>query len=179
MIVLAIDPAVKKSSWGAVFADGAFSTAGPIPALLCEPDAVVIERPKIRPRTRINPQTVVDLGCEAMRVAYRFGVPVAEYEPAAWKGHLPKPVSHAQAWAELTPAEKYRWRSETQWPGTDRVIAAAQERGARDGWKPGKNYYTRADTILGVPDALDALALGLTHLGRLLGPRGFRRVEPK
>jgi hypothetical protein len=132
--------------------------------------ALVVERPLIRPRSKVKPNDIVDLAWCAAIMFERFrpkNLDAARYyKPEEWKGQLPKPAHHLLTLDELTRAELGLLPLDVR-----RVVELAANKGARDGWKPGKNYYREKDTV---HNTLDAVALGLTALGRLPFPRGRR-----
>ncbi len=90
--------------------------------------------------------------------------------PSEWKGSTKKPIHHARMWNALSDAE----RGVLGGAGTQRAIDAAKKRGAADGWrkKSSAAYYRAAEMIrvdgLRIDhNILDAVALGLWHLGRI------------
>lgn len=122
-------------------------------------DQVICEAPQLdgRPPTELIPV--------ALAGAYLAGQckgPARFVTPREWKGSMPKPVHHRKVWQALSPTER------TALPGyTENEINKALMRGAKDGWrKPGGTYY-RGERGK-VHNALDAVALGLFGLGRLV-----------
>jgi hypothetical protein len=124
---------------------------------------VVAEKPQFDRRCA---RAVIDLAWSGALVAAAFarGGPVTTYTPSEWKGSQPKPQHHSWAYEALTPAERAVLPL-----GTADHIARACAAGARDNWrKEGARYYRGAGAD--VHNLMDAVALGLTHLGRLPFP---------
>lgn len=172
--LIAIDPGVERC------AVAVFATSGELEAVdyakpgdfveylkewygLFGPVTVVAEKPQFDRRCA---RAVIDLAWSGALVAAAFarGGPVTTYTPSEWKGSQPKPVHHAAALAVLTTAERAVLPL-----GTADHIARACAAGALDNWrKDGARYYRGAGAD--VHNLLDAVALGLTHLGRLPFP---------
>src|SRR5688572_24333398 len=122
--------------------------------------SVVCEKPQFDSRVSKH---VIDLAWTGAAVAYSLaaGGPVTAYTPSAWKGSLQKPVHHHRIWQVLTPAERAVFPE-----GTEARIAEACRKGGLDNWrKPGAEYYGKAKGSE-VHNSLDAVGLGLHHLGR-------------
>lgn len=128
-------------------------------------DLVIVEQPEYQ-GARSNGARPIDLmnlawagALVAGSFAGRDGCPIIAVGPRQWKGSMPKPVHHMKVLAALSVAEQ------RVLPG-DAIarVKAAREAGARTRWaKPGASYYGRWTGH----NLLDAVALGLWHLGRL------------
>lgn len=92
--------------------------------------------------------------------AGRFGGRVIARTPRAWKGTLPKAITHKQMWDALTPSE----RAVLGGDATGRQIEAAVERGAKARWKPDKSHYYPAGWV--DHNRLDAARIGFGELKR-------------
>lgn len=131
--------------------------------LVGEPDTLVIERPQVDGRTQAAVKDVLALDWEAalfagLVVGYT-GAALVECTPRDWKGTTPKPIVHRRAWGALSAHE----RSVLGGDPVLRAIEAAVERGAKRNWPPGLDAYGgRA-----IHNPLDAVAIGLWHLGRV------------
>lgn len=132
------------------------------------PDFVVVERPLIYPFGGARPSDLMDLAWAAASDAYAWGVPVKWYYPAEWKGNLEKPIHHTAACATLSPSECAALPIDSLLQ-----VAKALEKGSSDAWrkKPSARYYGRWTGH----NQLDAVTLGLVHLGRLPFPKGYSR----
>lgn len=177
--LIAIDPGVERCAV-AVFVEGMLSeadfveAASPVrlpvwlnfacvgPRSLC----VVVEKPQFDRRVS---KYVLDLAWSGRGVAEACAAAndrsaLRAYTPSEWKGSQPKPQHHSWAYEALTPKERAVLPL-----GTADHIARACAAGARDNWrKEGARYYRGAGAD--VHNLLDAVALGLTHLGRLPFP---------
>ncbi len=134
--------------------------------------SMIVELPEANGRTT-PPDDLIRMTAAGFLLAGQITAnPVRAVTPRTWKGTTPKPAHHRRLWAALAPAEKLLLGGEQ----THAAIAAACQRGARDGWsKDGKRYYLASElpTIRGVKithDILDAVALNLFDSGRLAGP---------
>ena len=136
-------------------------------------DVIVVERPVLQgDRTRAaRPQDLMALAWEGAMLAGMFAgrdrALVVEWpasdtkDTRGWKGSEPKPVQHARMWNLLDASE----RDVLGGDAIGRTILAAREKGALNRWgRPGASYYPRA---FSTHNLLDAVALGLTYLGRL------------
>lgn len=161
--LLAIDPGVHASAT-AWFEDRALQQVGDWPA--CKPspirvyDRAVVEVPQFDGRVSLH---VIGLAVAGAHLAGSAAEHVRFVTPREWKGSMPKPVHHHKVWLALSPAER------TVLPDyAEHEINKALIRGAKDGWrKPGGTYYGASDRGR-VHNALDAVALGLFELGRLV-----------
>lgn len=130
---------------------------------------VVVERPQQDERTYgIPPEVLATLSWEGAALAYGYagakGACVIELTPSQWKGSIAKAAHHRIAWKVLSRDERAVLGGDATW----RVIDAACERGALARWKPRKDHYYPAGWT--IHNLLDAVALGLTHLGRIRKP---------
>jgi hypothetical protein len=124
------------------------------------PDVIVIEKPTVYPSNfpgapRVPPNDIVDLAWAGAMLAGRFRCgAVVELLAQAWKLQMAKPVCHARALRVLTPDETLLLPvgSVTRIQAASRVLGVTGKCPA---------YRWR-----GV-DVLDAVSLGLVHLGRL------------
>jgi hypothetical protein len=124
------------------------------PNILLDVDLIVIEKPTMYPGGHQRPNDLIDLAWAGGRIVGRFGRPTIEVLPAEWKHQLPKPVCHERMWDALTPTE----RELLPVGAIDRVHAASRKLGIT-GKMPA--YAWR-----GV-DVLDAISIGLVHMGRM------------
>lgn len=122
----------------------------------------VIEKPQWDARS-VNGATLIDLAWSGGIGAGAAGAPITAYEVREWKGSARKPQHHRRGWCALLGPEKAVL-------GGDATIALIEDactRGGRDGWtKPGVAYYGRGKAAK-VHNLLDAVLLGLFHLGRI------------
>jgi hypothetical protein len=168
----AIDPGTSKGCALAVFLD----------RVLCRVDMVqlaytgwakyhdvVVEIPQGDGRS-VPTDDLIRVAVAGARLAERLALgDVRELRPREWKGSVPKPVHHMWMWAELSTQERALLGGSKM----HHAILSACERGGAERWrKPGDRYY-RARELPTVDrrrithDLLDAVALGLYHLGRL------------
>ncbi len=108
----------------------------------------------------------MDLAWQAALLAGAFvalGATLVEYLPAEWKGQIQKPVHHERIWAALSSAERAIVADTFQDPEIQ--ILAARRKGALSRWARSSNAHYPANSRL--PDVLDAVGLGLFHLGRI------------
>lgn len=174
-VLVAIDPGYAKRGSGcavAVFAGLSLVRVGferpecvRPSALAVGADTVLWECPQVDARTRTSAPAVVQLAAVGGMLAGMFagacGCPCMPISPAAWKGSVPKPVHHGRVWVLLDDREQALLGGAS----TGVAIESAKRRGALDRWgKPGVAYYP--STWL-AHNLLDAVALGLTHLGRI------------
>jgi hypothetical protein len=169
MSTLAIDPGARECafagfddrrilgrSWFAVVPDCAFAPR----------DVVVVERMQLDERSYH-----VDLhgtfacmaaGLRAAGFAEGRGAKLVQLTPHEWKRSEQKPVQHARLWdGILTPEERAILGGEA----TRAVIERALEKGASCRWKiTGAKCYP---STWKRHNELDAVALGLTYLGRM------------
>lgn len=135
-------------------------TAGPaLHGLSIPANRVICEKPQLdgRPATDL-----IDVTLAGAYLAGQAWGTVRFVEPREWKGSMPKPVHHRKVWQTLTPTERAALPDYAE-----HEINKALLRGAKDGWrKPGGTYY-RGERGK-VHNALDAVALGLFELGRLV-----------
>ncbi len=179
MKLIAVDPGVHECAC-AEFVDGSLTRVEFISAVWGGPgsgrfwpmatydvDECVIEIPQHDKRVGVH-NSALALHAGLIAGACRCGV--YAYTPSngenPWKGSTPKPVHHRRVWAELSPDERAVFPA-----GTEARIIKACEKGALDGWrKPGGEYYGKAKGADGigarVHNVLDAVALGMHHLGR-------------
>jgi hypothetical protein len=139
---------------------------------------VVVERPVYQGKRSDNARAkdLIDLPWEGALLAGAFagrdGCPIVALPSSdamvlderrrGWKGPEAKPANHWRLWQILNERE----RALLGGAATEKVIAAAREKGALSRWsKPGVAYYPRAwDTH----NKLCAAALGATFLGRMI-----------
>jgi len=116
VILLAIDPGACTGF--AAFRDGDLYAAGTSspdeadgvwPLLACT-DLVVIENPRIYPRQKADPNSILKLARCVGRYEERFGrsgrTRVQLIEPHDWKGSIPKAIMTNRIEAALTTAER-------------------------------------------------------------------------
>ncbi len=175
MITAAVDPGTKVCAvalfdddglldhLGFVEPDGCVSSRGRSLYVAAHIDGVlhvVCEKPQFDSRVSKH---VIDLAWTGAAVAYSLaaGGPVTAYTPSQWKKSVAKPVHHHRIWQVLAPAERAVFPE-----GTEARIAEACRKGGLDNWrKPGAEYYGKAKGSE-VHNYLDAVGLGLHHLGR-------------
>lgn len=167
---LYIDPG-KHFHACALFSDECLSLAlfhppEAVPFGACDPLAdIVIEKPVLRGPNGKDPNDCVDV-FGAARLTEGFirarGGPAAFYViPEDWKSQFKKPPHHRKVWAALSPTERVIFASHAGYDVDeirDRIEAACQ-RLARTRKVTG--YSWKAHNLL------DAVGLGLWHLGRL------------
>lgn len=171
--LVAIDPGVERCAIAVFADDGELLDVGFVDVPFDCPDvlwsaawsdgivSVVAEKPQFDRRCA---KSVIDLAWSGALVAATFarGGPVVTYTPSAWKGALTKPIHHHRTLKALTPAE-----IGVLPPDTAARVAGACHKGGLDNWrKDGARYYGS----WGGHNVLDAVALGLTHLGRMPMP---------
>lgn len=139
------------------------------------PNVVVLELPQTRRRgtgAQATAETLIKLTAEGCLLAGIYagasGGRVELLTPSEWKGSVPKPIQHKQLWARLSPEERALLGGDA----TLRQILAAVDRGAAQRWPPGKSWYPQE---WAVHNALDAVGLGCTYLGRI-GARERQRT---
>lgn len=133
--------------------------------IIASADEVACEIPQFD--TRVS-KHVIDLAVHVALIAGACRCPVYTYTPRQWIGSLQKPIHHHRIWGALTAAERALFPADT----TVR-IAAACAKGGKDNWrKSGALYYGRGKGSE-VHNLLDAVGLGLHHLGR------YREVEAR
>ena len=185
MILWAIDPGGAKPHGIAIFENGTLVGYGWALPRTCMfthlvgraqlPTEVVIERPVINPdpgpyskRRKTNPRTLIKLVWAAALFAGHLtaggsginGVHLTEYEPSQWKAQMKKPPHHLHGWAAMTEAERALLPPDTLPKIQEACAALAMGREPNYGWKIG--------------DILDAINLGLYHLGRVRRGGGRR-----
>jgi hypothetical protein len=128
-------------------------------------DSLVIEKPVLRGANGKDPNDCVDVfGAARLTEGYivAHGGPAALYViPEDWKGSFKKPPHHRKVWAELSPDEREVFARDAGHE-VDEIrdkIEAACQRLARSRKVTG--YSWKAHNLL------DAVGLGLWHLGRL------------
>jgi hypothetical protein len=128
-----------------------------------QPDSILWEKPQIYPKSKGNPNQMVDLavaGAEAVTyLRIGWGVPLVKVRsvlPRDWKGTIAKPVHHMRLWPILTRAERALFPADTWAYIQENAYAIAM----------GKSPSYSAQVV----DLLDATALGCYDLGRLSGP---------
>ncbi len=155
-----------KGCSGAFFTDGELSHVWARLDRLgcCAPARVIVERPQQDGRSRaVPPAILMDLCWTGALLVGGFaalGAGVREVEPREWKGETAKAIMHKRLWVALTPRERIVFPE-----GTIVEIEAACRKGALCRWKPHKNGHYREGSS--TPDILDAVGLGLWHLGRI------------
>lgn len=153
----------------------AYTLFAPLPEMsvlghrLAHTGVVVVEQPQQDGRTYgIPPEVLAKLSWDGALLAGLYAgracCEVRAYTPSQWKGSLAKAAHHSLMWKVLTEDERVDLGGDATW----RVIDAACERGALARWKPRKDYYYPKDWA--THNLLDAVALGLTHLGRMKKP---------
>lgn len=161
--LLAIDPGVNASAT-AWFEDRVLQQVGDWPARTPRPirayDRAIVEVPQFDSRVSIH---VIGLAVAGAHLAGSAAEHARFVAPREWKGSMPKPVHHRKVWAELSDAER-----KVLPDYAEHEINKALMRGAKDGWrKPGGTYYGASERGR-VHNVLDAVALGLFELGRLV-----------
>ena len=130
---------------------------------------VVVERPQQDGRSRaVPPAILIDLAWTGAYLVGGFaalGASVREVEPREWKGDLQKAIHHHRLVEALTEREL-----EVLGMGAISEVEAAVRKGALCRWKPDSNGHYRKGSS--TPDILDAVGLGLWHLGRI-GKDGY------
>ena len=156
--LMAIDPGVHTCAC-AVFRRGLLDQLGY--DLVTPVVEAIVEKPQADSRVGVYN---IDLACRGAELAGRAIHPrgvVLYTTPTKWKQSVPKPICHARALKDLSSAELSLLPD-----GTAERVRSARESGAKDGWrKPGAVYYGRGKGS-DVHNLLDAVALGLWHLGR-------------
>lgn len=114
---------------------------------------VVVEKPQMDARSReIPPKVLIDLAWNGALVAAALRPSsIVTVAPAAWTT-IPKPVMHLRIWRTLTPSEKSLFPADTFVVLQDAARHYARTRRA----KKHAHYNT-----------LDAVGIGLFHLGRM------------
>jgi hypothetical protein len=127
--------------------------------------SLVIEKPVLRGANGKDPNDCVDVfGAACLTEGYirALGGPAALYViPEDWKGAFKKPPHHRKVWAELSPDEREVFARDAGHE-VDEIrdkIEAACQRLART--RKVSGYSWKAHNLL------DAVGLGLWHLGRL------------
>lgn len=160
MRLIAVDPGVKACAC-AEFDDGVLVDVwfqSPGDRYRGTVDDVVAEKPQFDSRVSKH---VIDLAWTGALVAASFGAPVTAYTPSEWKGSTPKPIHHHRMWQVLTPEERAVFPADTE-----ARIAEACRKGGLENWRrSGAEYYGKGKGA-DVHNYLDAVALGLHHLGR-------------
>ena len=108
MRLLALDPG-NSTGW-AFFNDGVLQACGWCkgPSQLNAPfvDHVVIENPKVYPRSKVNPNDLMTLARMVGRYEERFThLPTKLIFPREWKGTISKPIMLRRIRSEMTPGE--------------------------------------------------------------------------
>jgi hypothetical protein len=157
--LLAVDPGVRKGHWCALF-EGQVLTdirCAVGPKHILPADVYVVETPRLYPGHK-RPNDIVDLAREAgmiMGIGLERGAEVIARLPQDWKGQLKKPIHHMRVIKALTEAELRLWPLYDTRAYVERDAKAL----AITGRMPSYRWYGN--------DAWDAVALGLTELGRL------------
>lgn len=184
MITIAIDPGVYKCACaslddGEILATPWFETAvqvmpggtrppfSPVARRIVVPTEVVVEQPEYQGERsdKAKTQTLLALAWHGAMLAGQFAgrdqAPTYTYPVSKWKGSIAKPMHHHALWGVLAQAEQRLLGGMT----TKRAIDKACEKGALDRWrKEGVRYYPRT---FETHNLLDAVALGMHHVGRL------------
>lgn len=189
---IAIDPGARQNAI-AVFVDSRLAWAGfeaaflPLLATLQRNECVetIIEKPQIDRRSPGKLADLINVTANGYRLVGRIDQQVClkperfhERTPQAWKGSVEKPIHHSRALYVLMPGEIQRipFATPTRENLIDYVHAAVE-----------KNAKRKSRRLVGytnvVHNLLDAVALGLTYLGRLnktsVYARTKREFEPR
>jgi hypothetical protein len=155
-----LDPGSAKDCAFAVYEDLQLTALGWIGPARSEVVSGVIsstitdllwEKPQVYPKSKGNPNQLIDLAIAGAVAAARFGCATRTVKPRDWKGTIGKPQHHSRLWPILAPAEQALFPE-----GTGEYIRKAAR---------GLGGYSAS-----VVDLLDAAALGCYDLGRLPGP---------
>ncbi len=141
----------------------AYGAAGMFAKCAGDTDEAYFEIPAVRGGSGVDPAHIVALAAAgawvagALRPLRTVPVPVTD-----WKGKAAKPQVHGRIYAQLTVGERALLPA-----NTPLLIDAAQEKGAKAGWPPRREWYLQSDGGTTISDALDAIGGGLWVLGRL------------
>lgn len=171
-----IDPGVPKCA-AALWVDAELAGVGVYGAADLGPGlylggarSAVLELPQSDGRA-VPTRTLIELTAAGCLCAARLtSGQVALLTPSEWKGSTKKPIHHDRMWEALSSKEQDLIGEE--W--TQIYIQRAKKRGAADGWrkKGSALYYRKTDAVtvggtLIDHNVLDAVGLGLRHLGRI------------
>lgn len=144
--------------------------------VLTEPEAIIWEKPQIYPKSKGNPNQLIDLAVAGAAAVEWLAAGsgscafIKSLTPKQWKGNVAKPTHHMRLHAVLTEAERALFPNVDGRSCWDYVFENARQL-ALTGKEPS---YSAA-----VVDLLDAAALGCYDLGRLEGPVAGRVARPK
>lgn len=166
MILYAIDPGVHSSAV-AMFRDGALMATAETHrwsyGSWAGPGSIVVEIPRVYPKDPRKGNDLIDLAAAGMRLAGQIEascighVVLTTVFPRQWKGQIPKPIHHSRMITKLSPIEKDILLALK--PDLDQHIRTACETYAET--RQVRGYSNRIHNVL------DAVALGLTKIGRL------------
>lgn len=113
-MILCIDPGTRKGHGVAVFTEDGILTEGEfvpdVGAFFRFPARVLVEIPRVYPRSKVRPNDLIDLAFAAGKAVGAFDCPVQIVCPAEWKGQLSGKETIRRVESALTPTERARIR---------------------------------------------------------------------
>lgn len=178
MITIAIDPGIKKCAcaclvdgelrevWFEAVAYGGLNFARPYPRIPADSVDVVVEQPEYHGARsdQARTQDLLALAWHGALLAGQFAgrdqARTFAYPVSEWKGTTPKPMHHHHVWGALVDSEKRLLGGQRT---ADAIAKACEKHAMRRGKIKGVECYPRS---FETHNLLDAVALGLHHVGR-------------